>query len=308
MGSFSSSLRSALALIALLPAWTGAAIGQELEPRSYSASPIGTNFLGGSFSLSKGDVSVDPSLPISDVMATVGTASIGFSHSFALGDRTASWALSVPYLGAHITGAVFGVQQATSRFGFSDMRARFALELLGRALTPAQFAQRKPRTSLGVSVSVSAPTGTYDPTRLINVGSNRWSIKPEIGLEQPMGRWFVDLSYGVWLFGTNTNYDRGALLTQSPLSIVQFHGGRNFRPGQWLAIDANHYYGGQVTAAGQPRIGTLSNSRFGFTYSQPMSTGFSTKLAWSHWLSGTYGQGFTTTTLTLQYRWFDHAR
>ena len=302
-------LRSIVActiLAATMLASTQRAMAQELEPRSYSASPVGTNFGGVTYSVSSGQVSLDPSLPLSDVNATVNTTSVGLSHSFALGDRTASWAVVVPYVGAHVTGAFYGQAQAGARFGFSDLRARFALSLLGRALTPREFARRKPSTTLGVSLAVRAPTGTYDPTHFINVGTNSWAFQPEIGMEQPMGKWFADTSAAISIFCANTNFYDGHVLQQRALTNLQFHVGYNFRPGQWLAADANYYAGAATSVNGAPAINRLANSRYGLSFSQPLGTGFSTKLSWSRWLSGTYGQQFSTATLTLQYRWFDH--
>ncbi len=293
-----------LALLASAPP----AIGQELEPRSYSAVPVGTNFVLETYQVSTGQVSVDPSLPISDINASVNTNTLGLSHSFALGGRTASWALVVPYLGAHITGAVYGQAQAGSRFGFSDVRARFVLSLLGPALTPSEFARRKPSTTLGVSLAVAAPTGSYDPTHLINIGSNRWGFQPEIGMEQPMGKWFVDGAAAVSIFCANTNFYGGGILQQRALANYQFHVGYNFRPGQWLAADANYYDGGATSINGAAAINRLANSRYGLSFSQPVGAGFSTKLSWSRWLSGTYGQQFSTASVTLQFRWFDHPK
>jgi Putative MetA-pathway of phenol degradation len=281
------------------------AMSQELEPRSYSASPIDANFAVGILSNSTGTVPLDPSLPLSDVRPAINAASLSFSHTFRLGDRTASWALLVPYLGGHVTAAFYGLPQAISRFGFGDLRARFGINLLGRALTPAEFARRKPRTTLGVSVTLIVPTGTYDGTQFINTGSNRWTFKPEIGLEQPMGKWFTDVSAGLWVFGENTNYVGGQLLQQASLGIFQLHTGYNFRQGQWLAADVNYYSGGATSINGATPINSLENSRYGLTFSQPMGPGFSTKLSWSHWLSGRYGQNFSTVAVAVQYLWFD---
>ena len=281
------------------------AMGQELEPRSYSASPIDSNFAVGALSNSTGTVPLDPSLPLSDVRPAIDTLILSFTHTFRLGNRTANWAVSVPYLGGHVSAVFSGQPQAFSRYGFADFRARFGVNLLGRALTPAQFARRKPSTTLGVSVTVIAPTGTYDRTELINVGSNRWTLKPEIGVEQPMGKWFTDLSAGVWLFGQNTDYFGGQVLRQAPLDIFQFHAGYTFRQNQWLAVDANYYSGGATSVNAATSINSLDNTRFGLTYSQPTGAGLSTKVSWSRWLSGRFGQRFSTVAAALQYLWFD---
>jgi len=281
------------------------ASGQELEPRSYSASPIDSNFAVGAVSNSTGTVPLDPSLPLSDVRPAINIVTLSFTHTFRLGDRTANWAVSLPYLGGRVSAVVSGQPEALSRYGFADFRTRLGVNLLGRALTPQVFAGRKPSTTLGLSVTAIIPTGTYSRTQLLNTGSNRWTFKPEIGLEQPMGKWFTDFSGGVWIFGENTDYLGGRVLRQAPLDIFQFHAGYTFRQNQWLAVDANYYSGGATSIDGATSINELANSRYGLTFSQPMGAGLSAKVSWSRWLSGRFGQKFSTVAAGLQYLWFD---
>ncbi|AXE94212.1 transporter [Paraburkholderia terricola] len=197
--------RPARAGVALL--WSALASAQEMEPHAYSATPVGTNFVVIDYARSSGGFSVDPSLPIANVQAKINTYAFGYSHSFGVAGHTASIAVSIPYASANVTGDVQGRPQHAYRSGSGDVRFRVALNLLGDpALTPEQFARRRPSTILGVSLSVAAPTGQYVPSRLINVGSNRWSFKPEIGLSQPIGNWFVDGAVGVWFFTDNNDF------------------------------------------------------------------------------------------------------
>jgi hypothetical protein len=283
----------------------GPAVSQELEPRSYSASPIDSNFAVGSVSNSTGTVPLDPSLPLSDVRPAINTTILSYTHTFRLGNRTANWAVSIPYVGGHVSAVFSGQPGTISRFGFADFRARFGVNLLGRALTPAEFVHRRPRTTLGISMTTIMPTGTYDRTALLNTGSNRWTFKPEIGLEQPMGKWFADLSAGAWFFGENTDYFGGEVLRQAPLDIFQIHAGYTFRQNQWLALDANYYSGGATSVNGASPINSLDNSRYGLTFSQPVGSGLSAKVLWSRWLAGRFGQRYSTVGAALQYLWFD---
>jgi hypothetical protein len=282
------------------------AIGQELEPRVYSASPIDTNFVVGSFTNSTGNVSLDPTLPLTDAHSQTNTTSLSFTHTFPLAGRTATWAIAVPYLAGLISasGGADDRTAAVDRHGFADLRFRFSVDLLSRALKPAEFARRAPHATLGVGVTVVAPTGAYDPTQLINIGSNRWSVKPEIGIEVPIGKWFADFAAGLWLFGENANYAGTRSFREAPLATYQVHAGYSFRPGQWLAIDGGYIAGGATTLGAGAPLNASSNSRYGAAFSQPLGPGISAKAAWSHWLRGP-GQEYSSIGAALQYRWFN---
>ena len=190
--------------------------------------------------------------------------------------------------------------------GLGDIRVRIAANLIGNpARTPAEFAQRIPSTTLGVSLTAIAPTGDYNPQHLINISSHRWAFKPEIGISQPLGDWFVDGSAGVWLFADNPDFFGGHVRGQEPIWTFQAHGGYNFRPGLWLSVDATHYFGGDTVVDGVNGRDFQSVTRFGVTFSFPIAEGLSAKMAWSSWLTAHRSGGFQTLAFALQYRWFD---
>ncbi|MCW3477876.1 transporter [Limobrevibacterium gyesilva] len=278
---------------------------QDLEPRAYSASPIGTNFLVAGYSHTSGRVSLDPSLPITGVKAAIDTYALGYDHTFALAGRAARASLLLPYFDGNLSGQVQEQGARATRLGPGDLRLRFSVNLLGGpALTPAAFAQRTPTPTLGVSLIVIAPSGAYDPQRLVNISSNRWAVRPEIGLSVPLGQWFADASFGTWIFTDNNNFFHGHVRSQLPIYSVQVHGGYNFRPGLWLAADATYFTGGETSIDGVGKHDIQANSRYGLTLSVPLTASWSTKLSWSTWLTGR-NNAYQTVGLTLQYRWFN---
>jgi hypothetical protein len=286
--------------------WSASVPAQEMEPRAYSAVPVGTNFIVLNYSRSSGQVLLDPSLPITDLQARINVYSIGYSHSFGIAARTASVAIIAPYANANLTGDVEGTPGSAYRAGLADVRFRFAMMLLGGpALTPEQFARYSPSTSVGVSLSVVAPTGQYVPSRLVNVGTNRWAFKPEVGLSQPIGNWFVEATAGVWLFTVNNDFFRGAQRSQDPLPVFQLHAGYSWRPGLWLAADATYYTGGQTSVNGVQNQDLQRTSRYGLTLSVPLATQWSAKFAWSRGLSTNIGGNYQTFSVALQFRWFN---
>jgi hypothetical protein len=146
--------------------WPTLTMAQEMEPRAYSAVPVGTNFVVASYERSSGDILFDPSLPISNVQAKINAYVLGYSHSFGVLGHTASFAMSLPYANANITGNVEGLPGHAYRSGLADSRFRIAVNLIGDpALAPEEFARRSPSTIIGTSISVDAPTGQYVPSR-----------------------------------------------------------------------------------------------------------------------------------------------
>jgi hypothetical protein len=279
---------------------------QDMEPRAYSASPIGTNFLVASYLRTAGSVSLDPALPISNVKATINTFIAGYQHTFDLLGQTASLALAIPYFDANVSGDVQDSSKEVNRLGVGDIRLRFATNLIGgAALRPAEFASRKSSTTLGASLTIVAPTGDYNPAHLVNIGSNRWAFRPEIGLSQPFGNWFGDVAVGSWLFTENEDFLQIHRRGEDPLMSVQVHGGYVFRPGLWVAADATRYIGGNTVVDGVTKHDFQSATRYGVTLSAPLGEGWSAKFAWTNALAVRNVGRYDTISFAVQYRWFD---
>jgi len=292
----------------LIVLWSCMALvqAQELEPRAYSAAPVGTNFILASYSLLTGDVLTDPSLPITDVESRFNAVGAGYSRVFDLFGSTASVALLVPFASGDVSGKVFDAPNQVHRAGIGDIRLRFAMSLFGgRAQTPAEFARHLPGRTLGASLTVVAPTGQYAPSHLINVGANRWAFKPEVGISQPLGNWFAEVSAGVWLFTDNNAFLGSRQRSQAPLGVLQLHGGYLYRPAFWLAADIGLYTGGNTTVNGVANQDRQQNTRYGLTLSLPLARGWSAKLSASKGLVTRSGGDYKAVGLTIQYQWFD---
>lgn len=292
-----------LVAMALLAA-AGAARGQEIEPRSYSPGPVGVSFAGLSWLHSSGGVAVDPTLPLKNVDATIDTAMAGYSRSFGLAGRAASLAVALPYARGDVAGDLGEERREVTRQGFGDARLRLAVNLLGNpARDPAQFAARTPETTLGASLTVVAPTGEYMPAKLVNLGTNRWAFKPELGVYQPYGPWAVELSAGAWLFTDNDEFFGDSRRQQDPLATAQLHVAYTFRPRLWLAASATWYGGGETTLDGAGNADRQENTRIGATLSVPVARDWSVKLGWSDGVSTRIGSDFSTVAVAVQYSW-----
>jgi outer membrane putative beta-barrel porin/alpha-amylase len=283
----------------------GTAGAQQLEPRAYAPAPVGLNFIGLGATYSSGGVVTDPSLPVENVHAHVYSLPPYFGRTFGLFGRLASATLVTPYGWAHVTGDVQDVSSSIDRSGFFDPALRFGVNFFGcPALTPPAFAKRKPGTTIGASITVSAPFGQYNPSKLINLGTNRWAGKPELGLSQPLGDWVVEVYAGVWLFETNHEFYGAQVRTQDPLASFQTHVIYNFSRTVWAAADFTYYNGGSTTVGGLPKNDRQNNTRGGLAFSVPCGNTQSVKLTWAQGVSTRVGSSFQTVALVWQYRWF----
>jgi hypothetical protein len=291
--------------IAMLLSSADTAQAQQLEPRAYSPAPIGFNFLGLGALYTSGGVVTDPSLPIQNIQARVYMAVPFYGRTFGLFGRLANVTVSTPFAEAKVHGDVFDVGRSIERNGLLDPQVRFAVNLLGGpALTPQEFQQHKPEVTLGASLTVTAPFGQYDPSKLINLGTNRWACKPELGLSKPIDNWIFEFYAGVWLFEANDNFFGGQVRRQDPLASYQMHLVYEARPRLWAAFDFTYYVGGESTVNGQSQHDRQSNTRGGLTFSFPVKQGQSVKLTWAQGVSTRIGSSFDTFGIVWQWSWF----
>jgi hypothetical protein len=139
-----------------------------------------------SYTYLTGDVLTDPSLPVTNVQARRNQFTFGYEYTFGLAGHSASIAFAMPYTSGNLSGNVVDAPTEIHRAGIGDLHMHLAFNLLGGpALSPEEFAHRTPSTSLGLGLTISAPTGQYSPARLVNIGTDRWAFKPEIGISQP---------------------------------------------------------------------------------------------------------------------------
>ena len=278
---------------------------QEIEPGAYARAPVGTNIVLVTYGYHTGDVLTDSSLPLRDVSVKFHSGTLAYSRTFALFGRQANVGFGVPYIHGTATGTVFEDLLAVKRSGLGDTRVRFSANLFGSpALHPREFAAAKRKTLVGASLTVVAPTGQYDPNRLVNPGANRWAFKPEVGISKPAGRWTFETAAGVWLFTDNKNFFGGNRRAQDALLSLQGHVIYTFRPRMWVSGGGTYYNGGRTIVNGAANDDRMGNSRFGASFSYPLNNRHSLKFATSRGLTARYGGRLTSVAVGWQYTWF----
>ena len=180
-----------LLLLAILTGMlTDSCRAQDLAPRAYLITPVHSNSINLTYSYFSGGLDLNGVIPVSNATATYSVPNIGYYHSLNFFGRSANIAVGLPYGIGTFQGSELGTNKQLYRSGLLDLGFRLAVNLKGGpAMSPAQFAKWKQKTVLGASLKVVAPTGQYDPAKLINWGINRWAFKPEFGYSQRFGKW-----------------------------------------------------------------------------------------------------------------------
>jgi len=286
---------------------TGRLLAQDLDPRAYARVPVDALVLIAGFNYTYGSVVLDPTLPIKDLEAEVESPLLGIARTFSLFGLTSQAFVALPYSWAQASGKVLGEDSSITRSGFGDTRFRVSVLFLGApAATVEEFAKSSPQTVLGASLTVTAPTGQFFNDKLINLGTNRWSFKPEVGLSYMVSeQWFIDLYAGAWFFTTNNSFYPGtSIRSQDPLLTFQTHVSYNFNPLMWAAIDLTYYTGGQSAINDIYKDDRQNNSRIGATFNFPISRLSSIKLAYSTGAVIRVGGNFSTISVAFQTAFF----
>lgn len=289
---------------------------QDLTPRAYVIVPVHGNAVILTYSYFTGAILFDPTIPITNAASQNTATSVSFFHSFSFFGRSASFTGTLPYGFGHFEGMVTGGSTAAEsriyRSGLVDTVFRFSINLRGGpAMTVREYAKWKQTTLVGTSFKLVAPTGQYDPTKLINLGSNRWAFKPEAGVSRRWGDWIFDAYGGVWFFTTNllffshNAFSPGAnVKAQAPVGAFEGHISYNVRPRLWASLDANFWTGGSITINGKENLGTLQrNSRIGGTVSIPLGSHYALKFSYSNGAYIRYGGNYQNVSVAWQYSW-----
>ena len=172
--SFSRIAGGAILWVLLLGGSAGA---QQLEPRSYANIPVGMNFFVAGYAHATGGLSTDPAL-LTNAELTLQTAIAAYARSFDAWGKSAKFDVVLP--AGCVDGSANSQGDSVTRdvCGLLDPALGVSINLYGApALRLDEFRKYQQDFIIGARLQVTAPWGQYDPTRLVNLGTNRWSSR-----------------------------------------------------------------------------------------------------------------------------------
>jgi len=287
-----------------LMAGSSTARAQDIEPRSYSNAPVGVNFLIAGYVYTEGGLAFDSALPVKDPDLKTSSAVLAYARVIDVWGMSGKIDAIVPYTWLSGTAKLDGETIEREVNGPSDPRLRLSVNLYGApALTLKDFADYRQDLIIGASLQVSAPLGQYDDTRLVNIGTNRWSFKPEVGVSKSVGPWTMEVAAAATLYTDNDDFNGGKTRSQDPIYSLQGHAIYSFGSGIWASIDGNYFTGGRTTLNGTLNNDLQQNWRVGGTLAFPVDALNSIKLYASSGVSARTGNDFDLLGIAWQHRW-----
>jgi hypothetical protein len=285
---------------------------QDLSPRAYLITPVRANAVTVGDVFNDGDLHFEGTVPITGATGRMNMPNVTLYHSLSVLGRSANVAATLAYGVGNFKGTAFGAETEIYRSGLFDSVFRFSVNLKGApAMGLPEFARWRQKTLIGASLKVVAPTGQYDPTKLINLGANRWAFKPELGLSRRWGHWVLDAYAAAWFFTRNPDFfSRNQYVpgthdqTQDPIAAFETHLSYDVRPRLWVSLDANFWRGGRTSLDGVENPATLQKaSRIGVTASFPVTRHQSVKVGYADGAYVRFGGDYKIASVAWQYSW-----
>jgi hypothetical protein len=277
---------------------------QDIEPRAYSNAPIGVNFVIVGGVETRGGLSTDPSIALTDAHLKTSNLVLAYARVLDLGGKSGKFDMIVPYTRIDGTAHYQGDPVAREITGFGRPAFRLSINLHGApALSLKEFRGWKQDLIVGASLQVSPPWGQYDASKLVNISSHRWTFKPEVGVSKAHGPWTLEAQAAATFFTDNNDFYGGRTRSQRPLYSLQGHVIYGFRSGKWLSLDGTWFAGGRSTIDDALRNDLQQNWRLGMTLAIPVDPLNSIKFSASSGVSARTGNNYDALGVAWQHRW-----
>lgn len=221
---------------------------QDLEPRRWTPLPSGTTILGIGVGHNTSSLNFDPLLEINDADVKRDFLILNYTHFFSLAGKALRFDALLPFHNAKWDGLLRGKPANVQRTGIADPRFRLSINLYG---APGSGAKKPANTVVGAAIAVNVPWGKNYKDKLLNLGNNRYTIRPQIGVVHTRGPWSYELTGSVFFFTDNNDFFNGNTMEQDPFYAIQTHIIRVLRPGVWGSLSAGYGEGSRSTVNGK---------------------------------------------------------
>lgn len=258
---------------------------QDLEPRRWTPVPLDIQVVGIGYGFASGDIEFDPVIQVENTKFTLHVIGASYVKSFKVADKLARFDIKVPWASGEWQGLVASKPTEVKRVGLLDPIFRISINLLGSPALKSDklipyFKGKKSNTILGIALSVTAPLGEYHNDKLINLGQNRYVIRPQIGLLHTQNKWSYELTGSIFIYTDNNDFFGGNSRKQNPLYTIQGHVIHSLDAGKWISISAGYGIGGDSKIENVNKNDKKHALLSAFSFGMPISRAQSIKLSY----------------------------
>ncbi len=258
-------------------------------PRAYQLLPEGTDAFAVYGLFTSGNQSADPGTVITGADLNVNLGIVQYTHTFRLMDQQSALFAVVPF--GEVEGDIqtsVGYTVSGSSSGLGDVQLGVIFGLVGSpSLSVEDYLASEPGFALGVLGKLYTPTGEYDDTQALNLGTNRWGTQLGVPMAYSIGSSLVDPSLwrfeflpSITIYGENDDPYNADTSKKDPLYNVEAHVTRNLSQILWVSLDTLYTYGGETETDGLDDDNTQSAFSLGGSISITVSKSASVKLSY----------------------------
>lgn len=261
------------------------AIAQDIEPRRWTPIPLDLQIIGVGYVKSSGDITFDPVMLVDDAKYDLDVLGVSYVTSFKLFNKLARFDMTLPMAKGRWEGLLNGEQTKISREGLLDPTLRVSVNLIGTPATNAKemsryLGERQSNTVVGAAISLALPLGEYYNDKLINLGENRFTIRPQLGVVHTDGNWSYELTGSVFIHTDNTDFNLGKTREQKNFYTIQSHLIYSLNAGKWISVSAGYGLGGESTVDDIDKNDKKHMLLSGLSFGMPLSKYQAVKVAY----------------------------
>jgi hypothetical protein len=239
----------------------GRAEAQGDGPHNLPLIPVGVNLLVAMPMGLSGNFNPSQTVLVPGAKVDVFALPVTYIRTFALGNQFARLFLTAPLATMEASGSVLNpltgkyLDVTRGRSGWMDPMVTLHVGLIGAPALELPAFVKHPRSFQMVGiVGASIPIGTYDSSRVINLGTNRWSFRLGVGMVTPLSKaWAWESANSVFLFTKNNDlFGPSDTRSQAPLFVSENHLIYAFNPKWWTSVDLRWQVGGETSTDGEP--------------------------------------------------------